>query len=126
MGVGRSLLLAAVSARHPNLQVSYIRSDCLPCVPPAGLASQLLTLNLHVDWLLFDSTTNDGQVHVPHFRKVGQPGCGLRSLLQQALPQLTVLTSLEVEQVADAFVLTYAPPQLQELVVVGVGDPNKK
>jgi hypothetical protein len=53
-----------------------------------------------------------------------EPDCGLHLLLQQTLPQLTVLTRLVVQEVADAGVFKYAPPQLLELEAVGVDDQS--
>ena len=56
--------------------------------------------------------------------RVYQPGCGLHSLLQQALPRLRALTRLEVDEVADASLFKHAPPQLLELHSVGVDDQS--
>lgn len=52
--------------------------------------------------------------------------CGLAGLMRQALPQLTALTRLEVEEVADAAVFKYAPAQLLELRAEGVDDESDR
>jgi len=53
-----------------------------------------------------------------------ESGCGLHSLMSQALPQLTVLTCLEVAEVPDACIFKHAPTQLLELHAVGVDDQS--
>lgn len=94
-------------------------------VYPAGLSGRLRTLNLHAPGNLIDDYLQ--KVVAARFRDtrgILQAGCGLKSLLQQVLPQLTVLTRLQVAEVPDASIFQHAPPQLQELKAVGVYDPR--
>lgn len=107
---------------------SYVVVLVCPCGTPsydshsAGLASQLHALKL--------------QAHVEHFAQgtwvhptnaTGyEADCGLHGLLRQALPQFTTLSSLEVQQLPDAFILQYAPPQLLELQAMVVGERHEE
>jgi hypothetical protein len=67
----------------------------------AGLSSHLRTLYLQASRDLFYSGSES---------------------LQHVLPQLTVLTRLQVGEVPDASIFQHAPQQLQELKAVGVED----
>lgn len=68
------------------------------------------------------------QAHAWHFaqgiwaRADDKSDRGLHYLLQQALPKLTALTRLEVQQLTDTCILKCAPPQLLELSAMGVQD----
>lgn len=44
--------------------------------------------------------------------------------MQQTLPQLTTVTSLEVQELPNACILKYAPAQLLELSAMGVADEH--
>jgi len=94
-----------------------------PPYPPTGLR-HLSSLTLHADWLHFDSTGDTAQFG--DGQRITKPGCGLHSLLAQCLPQLTALTRLMVDEVADTAILKHAPPQLVELASVACDDQSKR
>lgn len=95
------------------------------CFAHAGLGGQLRSLELHTLWRLFDSNHHGGSAQFDFGApSAPKPECGLHMLLQQTLPQLTALTRLVVEEVADAAVFKYAPPQLLELEAVGADDQS--
>ncbi len=82
-----------------------------------GLSGQLRALKLESLW------------HCRQYFYVGHTPVlseGFGSLLQQLLPALTRLTSLEVGELSDATILEHAPPQLLELTSTGVDDQSSK
>lgn len=80
------------------------------------MASQLRSLKLRADvWHFADGIragTDD------------KSDSGLHCLMQQTLPQLTAVTSLEVQELPNACILKYAPAQLLELSAMGVADEH--
>jgi len=106
---------------HPyftySFQPVYLRLLHIPTIP--GL-NQLSSLTLHASFIDFDST--DGSAMLNNGQRTTTPGCGLHSVLAESLPQLTALTRLAVEHVADTAILKHAPPQLVELEAMGVDD----
>ena len=84
------------------------------------MSSQLCSLTLHASCTVFDSTDGSAQSH--NGQRTTKPGCGLHSLLAQALPQLTALTRLEVNEVADTAIFKHAPTQLVELEAMASDD----
>ena len=86
------------------------------------MGSHLRSLKLLAHSSLFNGPGHSAQSGTGAMGAEPRSGSGLHSLLRQALPSLTVLTCLVVQQLPDACVLKYAPPQLQQLRAMGVGN----